>query len=95
MTAKRRRLRGKKLLIASAGLASASAFASCGDDTVANLLPPPDTGRVDGGGRRDGGGDDMDAQIRDASRDAPASFDVGLEELPVANLLPPPDAGGK
>jgi hypothetical protein len=94
MTAKRRRLRGKKLLIASAGLASASAFASCGDDTVANLLPPPDTGRVDGGGR-DGGGEGMDAQIRDASRDAPASFDVGLEELPVANLLPPPDAETK
>jgi hypothetical protein len=90
MTAKRRRLRGKKLLIASAGLASASAFASCGDDTVANLLPPPDTGRVDGGNRD--GGRDMDAQV---PRDAPTSFDVGLEELPVANLLPPPDAARK
>jgi hypothetical protein len=34
----------------------------------------------------------MDAQV---PRDAPTSFDVGLEELPVANLLPPPDAARK
>ncbi len=44
--AKRRRLRGKKLLIVSGAIAGAS-FIGCGDDATANLIAPPDTGAMD------------------------------------------------
>lgn len=46
--AKRRVLRGKKLLVA-AGLAGASLF-GCEDETVANLVAPPDSGSMDAAG---------------------------------------------
>ena len=41
--AKRRKLRGKKLLVATVSLAGAGAsfMPGCGDATVANLVPPP------------------------------------------------------
>ncbi len=41
--AERRKLRGKKLLVATVSLAGAGAslMAGCGDAPVANLVPPP------------------------------------------------------
>ncbi len=89
---KRRKLRGKKLLVVSVAIASAGAVGvvGCGDDApsppdaaidapVANLLPPPEAG--------------LDASI-DAAVDAMNdAMDDATMEAAVANLGPPPDAG--
>ena len=103
--AKRRRIRGKKLLIVSASLGAAG-FMACADrdrgpDPVANLLPPPDAGPVDAF---------MDAPVANLLPPPDAGFDASMMEdaasgdagetsdadvsfldAPVANLLPPPD----
>ncbi len=81
--AKRRRLRGKKLLIASGAIAGASMI-GCGDDAVtANLIPPPDTGAMDSA---------ADAAEDSSSGDTGAG-DTGVALDAVANLIPPPDTG--
>lgn len=102
--AKRRRIRGKKLLIVSASLGAAS-FLACGDDDrggpIANLLPPPDSGPSDAA---------MDAPVAnllpppDSGFDASSMEDAAADDAdqasdadtvfldaPIANLLPPPD----
>jgi len=87
--AKRRKLRGKKLLVVTAAIASAGAIGvvGCGDDDagqpdaaidapVANLIPPPEAG--------------VDAAV-DAAVDAMG--EAGMDAA-VANLVPPPPEAG-
>jgi hypothetical protein len=71
---KRRKLRGKRLLIVSGALAGASLF-GCGDDggggmdaIVANLIPPEDTSIPD----TSGGDSAMDSSAVDATSDGSA-----------------------
>jgi len=78
---RKRRLKGKKLLVAAAGLAATS-LVSCGDDTVANLVAPPEDAAVESG-PRDSGGQDANME----------RFDATLEDAPVANIVLPPDSG--
>jgi hypothetical protein len=79
--AKRRKIRGKKLLIVSGALVGASMM-GCGDSATANLLPPPDTGTMDSSM------DAADTSTGDTSTDTVAPIDA-----PVANLIAPPDVG--
>lgn len=91
----RRRLKGKKLLVASFGLGAASTF-GCGDsdgtgppDAVANLVMPPQEAGMDA--PADAAADaEMDADApADAQMDAPV--DAPSFDAPVANLVLPPD----
>jgi len=69
---------GRKLLVASLGVAAVNYAYACGSGgTVANLVPPPQDGAADG--------------PSDAPKDAPA--DAPMEAI-VANLAPPPADGG-
>jgi len=91
--AKRRKLRGKKLLVVSAAIASAGivGVVGCGDDggstpdaaidaPVANLIPPPDAA--------------MDAAVDAAVDAAMDAMEADAMEAAVANLVaPPPDSG--
>lgn len=76
MSSPPKQLTGRKLLVASVGLATVS-YVGCVGQTSGNLVPPPDGWQ----------GDDpaVDAATRmapDAARDLPP--------LPMGNLLPPP-----
>jgi hypothetical protein len=82
--AKRRHLRGKKLLIVSGAIAGVS-FIGCGDDATANLIAPPDTGAMDSAADADDGA--ADSTVTDALLDTNIPFDA------VANLIAPPDVG--
>ncbi len=102
MAVKRRKLRGKRLLIVAGTLAGATLI-GCGDDgspmdaPVANLLPPIDSA-VDA--PADSAADSAtDAPPSDSSMDATTdgATDAASDTLmpidaPVANLLPPPDS---
>jgi len=81
---KRRRLRGKKLLVVSMTIAGASVMGAHGCATVANLVPPPPL---------DGGPDATADAAPDATPDA--TIDDGAVDAVVANLVAPPpmDAG--
>jgi len=93
--AKRRRLRGKKLLVVSGALAGASLFASCSDDATANLIAPPDTGSMDSSA--DGGDGSTDTSTGDTSTTdtgaGDATPDTTIPFDAVANLIAPPDVG--
>ena len=83
------RKHGRKLLVASVGVAAVSYVACGGDDTVANLVAPPatTTGAAGSGGTTGGGGaGGGDAAMPDAPKDQnpPPNWDV------IANLVPPP-----
>jgi hypothetical protein len=76
---RRRKLRGKRLLIVSGALAGASLF-GCGDDggggmdaIVANLIPPEDTSIPD----TSGGDGAMDSAAEDAASDGSAGDAAG------------------
>lgn len=92
--AKRRRLRGKKLLIVSGAIAGVS-FVGCGDAATANLIAPPDTGSMDSA---------MDAAdtFADTASDTTTGDSASGDAMPdsavipidaVANLIAPPDTG--
>ena len=78
-----RKRRGRKLLIATLGVAAVS-YVGCGDDdrnpTVANLVAPPDSGGSAGSGGASGSGGSSGMGAKDGS-----PLDV------VANLVAPPD----
>ena len=75
-----RRRVGRKLLVASIGVASVSYVACGGGGTVANLVAPPMDGSIDA--KKDG-------VVPDVMQDVMQGMDV------VANLMPPPMDGGK
>ena len=101
---KRRVLRGKKLLVA-AGIAGAS-FIGCSEETVANLVAPPDSGAMDASEPMDATSFPLDAPVANLVAPPDSGFDAGEDEddagepsdamvigfpdAPVANLLPPP-----
>lgn len=99
-TPKRRRLQGRKLLVAT-GLAAAVSQLSCSSDTVANLIAPPfDAGPSDRPDATADLGTDRGPDLRDtpvANLIAPPDVgtDTGpdLRDTPVANLIAPPDSG--
>lgn len=76
--AMRRRLKGKKLLVATMGI-GASSFLGCGGEVVANLVAPPE----------DAG---MDAQVA-TDADVPMDV-MFFPDGPVANLIAPPEDAG-
>jgi hypothetical protein len=78
-----RKGKGRKLLVASLGVAAVS-YVACGGSTVANLMPPPQDGSTDqmGDAPRDGTSDG--AGTADGPTDQVFRMDI------VANLIAPP-----
>ena len=73
---------GRKLLVASIGVAAVS-YAACDDaGTVANLMAPPTT--TTGSGGSGGAPSDANADSNPKDGNPPINWDV------VANLMPPP-----
>ena len=71
---------GRKLLVASIGVAAVS-YAACESSTVANLMPPTTT---TGSGGSGGAQSDANADSNSKDGNPPINWDV------VANLMPPP-----